>query len=357
MRQRKGSFEAFVAIADPAHDPPLQALAQNAAYFEQKLPWPAIYERDVFRVPAAAAVTVLAATGDAGPFTFGGVNLPNPQALRQEHGTKNFITASVVNTRLELVGNRLIEEFAPAEDRAELVRCRNFLPYAMIGFHEVTGHGSGKVDASLKEDPSKLLGPYYGTLEEGRADLVADYLTGDPKTVEIGVLPDAGCARIVPIAKTLRLLTNHVEVPVGDHIEEDHLRAAFIELGVLRAKGVIQVQVRDDETYFVVPNPDAWRAAVAELLAEHHRIKATGDKPAIRALTEKYGTRLDTKLRDEVARRYAALQLPERIATIPPLLTPIRDDSGKIKDARAEQVSSLDAYIDAIEQASGVALD
>ena len=353
-RQRKGSFEAFVAIADPAHDPPLQALAQNAAYFEQKLPWPAQYKRDVFRPPAAAAATVLAATGDAGPFTFGGVNLPNPQELRQRYGTKNFITASVVDARQEVTGDRMIEEFAPEEDRAELIRCRAYIPYAAIGFHEVTGHGSGKVEPSLKDDPARLLAPYYSTMEEGRADLVADYLTGDPKTIEIGVLPDAGCARIIPAAKSMRLLTNFLEVPVGDRIEEDHVRAGFIELGVLRDQGAIVPQRRGDETYFVVPDPAAWRAGVATLLAEHQRIKATGDKAALAALVEKYGTRLDTTLRDEVIARHQALHLPERIATIPPLLTAVRDESGQVRDARAEQVSSLDDYIEAFERASGL---
>jgi dipeptidyl-peptidase-3 len=353
-RQRKGSFEAFVAIPDPAHDPPLQALAHSAAYFEQKLPWPAQYKRDVFRPPATSAATVLAATGDAGPFTFGGVNLPNPQELRQRYGTKNFITASVVDARQEVIGDRMLEEFAPEEDRAELIRCRPYIPYATIGFHEVTGHGSGKVEPTLKDDPARLLAPSYSTMEEGRADLVADYLTGDPKTIEIGVLPDAGCARIIPAAKTTRLLTSFLEVPVGDRIEEDHVRAGFIELGVLRDQGAIVPQRRGDKTYFVVPDPAAWRAGVAALLAEHQRIKATGDRAALAALVEKYGTQLDTSLRDEVVARHQALHLPERIATVPPLISAVRDDSGQIRDARAEQVSSLDDYIAAFERESGL---
>jgi dipeptidyl-peptidase-3 len=353
VRERKGSFLGFVAIPDPDHDPGIQAIAKNAAYFEQRLPWPAELKRNVFRTPAAAAVTVLAATGDAGPFTFGGANLPNLQELRERYGTKNFLTASVIDTRDELRGARFIEEFAPAEVRAELERCQGSFPYAFIGFHEITGHGSGKVSPTLKADPAKLLSPYYSTMEEGRADLVADYLDGDPKTVELGILPDAGCARVLPAGKTLRLLTNVAEVPTGDRIEEDHLRAAFIELGVMREKGVITVEKRDGKTFFVVKDPDAWFRAAGELLAEHQRIKAYGDRAAMQALVEKYGTRIDTALRDEVVARKKALALPELIATIPPLLSPLLDSSGQVVDAKAEQVASLDAYIDAVERASG----
>lgn len=356
VRLRKGSFEGFVATRDPAHDPPLQALARQAAYFEGRLPWPAKYRRSVPHPPASAAVAVLAATGDGGPFTFGGVNLPNPQDLRQRYGTKNFITASVVDARLEIEGTKFIDEFAPEEVRAELRRCAGSVPYVSIGFHEVTGHGSGRVSPTLRADPSILLAPYFLTLEEGRADLVADYLSGDPMAVRIGLVPDQGCARAFPAAKMLRLLRNFLEVPLGDRAEEDHLRAGLIELGVLRERGVITVERRGGKTFFVVADPDAWRRVVGELLAEHQRIKATGDAAALAALVERYGTRLDTALRDEIVARSRSLALPEYLATIPPLITPVRDTAGRVVDARAEQVTSLDAYIEAVEAAGGALL-
>ena len=352
VRQRKGSFMAFVSVPDPERNAPLQALAKNAAYFEQKLPFAPEYRRDVFQPPAAAAVIALAATAAAGPFTFGGINLPDAQDLKEKYGSKNAIVLTNEDAFRGLFGSRRTDAFAPAEDRAELKRCAPYLWYALAGFHEITGHGSGKVSPSLADDPSKVLAPHFGALEEGRADLVADYLTGDPKTVEIGVFPDAGCARIYPAAKTTTLLTNHLQVAQGDGIEEDHLRAAFIELGFLRDKGVISVERRNGETFFVVKDPDAWRRAAGELLTEEQRIKATGDRAALQTLVDKYALRLDPRLRDEVVARNAALRLPKRVATIPPTLIPIRDAAGRIIDAKAEQTASLDAYIDLIEHAN-----
>ncbi len=352
VRERKGSFEGFVAIPDPDRDPPLQALAKSAEYFEQRMPWPAELKRSSFRVPAAAAVTVIGAAGDAGPMTFLGVNLPNAQDLREKYGSKNFVVLSVDDTRQELSGAKTIDEFAPAESRAEIHRCARWLEYAATGFHEVTGHGSGKVSPKLAKDPSQLLAPYYSTMEEGRAELVAWHMMGDPKTVEIGLLPDAGCARAFPQYATTTSWLRVKTVAKGDVAEEDHLRADLVSIGFLRDKGAIAVEERGGKTFLVVRDPEAWRKAAGELLGELMRIKAYGDKPALEALVHKYGTRIDPKWRDEIVARLGALGLPSSIATVPPTLTPVMNASNEVVDARAEQTSSLDAYIDRLEAAS-----
>ncbi|WP_437499058.1 dipeptidyl-peptidase 3 family protein [Sorangium sp. So ce1099] len=350
VRARKGGFEGIVFIADPERDPPLQALARSAQYFEQKMPWEARWKRDAFQVPAAAAVVAVAATGDGGPFTFGGVNLPNAQAIREKHGSKNFVLLSTMDTREALTYDKTIDEFAPEEVRAEIRRCGRHLSFAATSFHEVTGHGSGKVNPDLKADPAELLAPYYSALEESRAERVADWLTGDPKTVEIGILPDAACARVFPAYAATLQLTMLRNVPQGDVAEEDHLRAELIAFGWVKDRGAVAVEVRQGKTFFVVKDPDAWRKASGELLAELHRIKATGDREALKALVERYGSRINPAWRDEVLARLKALNLPRTIATIPPMLTPIRDAAGKVVDAKAEQTTSLDAYIAALEQ-------
>ncbi|WP_437675229.1 dipeptidyl-peptidase 3 family protein [Sorangium sp. So ce131] len=351
VRARKGGFEGLVFIADPERDPPLQAVARSAQYFEQKMPWEARWKRDSFAVPAAAAVTAVAATGDGGPFTFSGVNLPNAQELREKYGSKNFVVTSTMDIRQALTSDRTIEEFAPEEVRAEMLRCGRHLSFAATSFHEVTGHGAGKVNPDLKADPEALLAPYYSALEESRAERVADWLAGDPRTVEIGLLPDAGCARVFPAFAAYSQLTMLKSVPQGDVAEDDHLRAELIAFGWVKDKGAVAVEVRGGKTFFVVKDPDAWRKASGELLAELHRIKATADREALKALVERYATRINPAWRDEVLARLKALNLPQSIVPIPPTIAPVRDAGGKIVDARAEQTPSLDAYIAAMEQA------
>ena len=350
VRGFKGSFEGFVAIRDPVRDPPLQQLSKNALYFEGKMPWLEVWKRTSFNPPAAAAVNVIAASGDAGPMTFLGVNLPNAQDLREKYGSKNFVVLSVGDTRDELVGKKTIEEFAPEESRAEMLRCASYLDYAATSFHEVTGHGSGKVNPDLKQDPEKLLAPYYSTLEEGRAELVADFLSGDPKTVEIGLLPDVGCQKIFPQFKTTMGLVYLKYVPEGDTAEEDHLRANMIAFGYLQEKGAIAVETRNGKTVPVVKDPVQWRRSIGELLSEYQRIKATGDRQALKTLVDTYGTKVNTKWRDEVIARLKALSLPRVIAMIPPTLTPVME-GGKITDVKAAQTESLDAYIDVVAAA------
>ncbi len=348
VRAQKANFEALITMPDPLRDPPLQALARSAKYYEEKLPWKAEWKRDVFRVPAAEAIHVIAATGQAGPIVVGGVNLPNPQDIVEQYGTKNFLVLSTSDASVELYGYETIEEFVPEEFRAEARRCKTRDRFAAVSFHEVTGHGSGKVNPGI--DPTKALAPYFATMEEGRAELVASYLMGDPKTLEIGLVPDAGCVRVYPEIKVAVQLATHAIVTKGDVAEEDHFRADLISLGIAMEKGVVTAEKRNGKTYLLVKDPDAWRRVMGELLAEHQRIRATGDKEAMKALVDKYGTHINTQWRDEVVLRLSKLKAPTLIALIPPELVPVRDAAGNLVDVKAEQVTSLDAAIEALEK-------
>lgn len=352
VRGRKGSFEAFVAIRDPERDPPLQRMAREAPYFEERLPWDEAWKRTDFNPPAAAAITVLAATGDAGPFTFLGVNLPNAQWLREEYGSKNFVNLSVNDVRDELVSVPTLREFVPAESLETVLRCAPHYEYVTTGFHEITGHGSGKVSPDLPASPRTLLAPYYSTLEEGRAELVGDFLIFDEKVLELGLLPDAECQQAYPQYKSVLDFVRLKQMPEGETAEGDHLRAALIAQGRLEEAGAVVFERRDGKLFPVVKDPAAWRRTVGELLAELQRIKATGDKPALAALVEKHGTKLDVGRRDEVVARVGALGLPRVIATIPPMLTPVTDEAGRVVDVRAAQTTDLDAYFDLLQRAA-----
>jgi dipeptidyl-peptidase-3 len=57
------------------------------------------------------------------------------------------------------------------------------------------------------------------------------------------------------------------------------------------------------------------------LLAEIMRIKAEGDYEGIKTLVDKYGTRFDPNLRDQIVARFKKLNMPTYYAGVNPMLT------------------------------------
>jgi dipeptidyl-peptidase-3 len=165
-------------------------------------------------------------------------------------------------------------------------------------------------------------------------------------------LPDAECVAVYPTASVLRNLTAVLRAPSPDQIEGDHLRAALLQLQFLRARGALHSERRQGKIYFVVRDCDRWRAAVAELLTELQRIKATGDRPAFVRLVEAYASCIDAALHAEVRARRPSQNLAEYIAIAPPILTPLRDGRGRVVDATATPPRELDDYVDAVERSS-----
>jgi dipeptidyl-peptidase-3 len=352
-RQVKGLWEGTVAVRDPARDPPLKRLAGLAAFFEERMPWDPRWRRRAEEVPqpTGSAVQVVAAAGDALGFTSGGVNLPNKDSLRERHGSKSWVVVSVADARERVVGDRVVREFVFPEVANEAARCWRAVQFAHVAYHELLGHASGRQDPALRGDPRQLLAPYYSALEEARADLVADYLLEDAKTVAAGMLPDAGCQTVAAQLEAMHFLTQLAEVPQGDLAEEDHLRAALVVQGWQTERGALRILQRGPSRYAQVVDRARWREGLAALLEVLQAAKSTGDRKAIEELVEKHGTRIDPSLRDEVVARMRRLGLPARIATLPPVLEPVRDAGGAVVDATARPARGVDDVIDAFERA------
>jgi len=352
-RQVKGLWEGMVAVRDPARDPPLKRLAGLAAFFEERMPWDPRWRRpaEEVRPPTGSAVQVVAAAGDALGFTSDGVSLPNEDALRERHGSKSWVVVSVGDARERVFGDRVVREFVFPEVANEAARCWRAVQFAHVAYHELLGHASGRQDPALRGDPRQLLAPYYSALEEARADLVADYLLEDAKTVAAGMLPDAGCQTVAAQLEAMHFLTQLASVPQGDLAEEDHLRAALVVQGWQTERGAMRILQRGPSRYAQVVDRARWRDGIAALLEVLQTAKSTGDRKAIEDLVERYGTRIDPSLRDEVVARMRRLGLPARIATLPPVLEPVRDAGGAVVDATARQARGVDDVIDAFARA------
>ncbi len=332
-RGQKGAFEGIVHIVNKEKTEVLQKLAQKAKYFEEKMPWNDQYKREEFQVPIANAVDVVIATGDGGPMCSIGINLPNEQEIRENHGSKSVSLQNVMESYNMATATKAIEEFALPEDRDDAKKYGAIYGWLKTSMHEILGHASGKVSETLEKDPSFYLKEHDNALEEARAELVALYHIFDDALIEIGALPNTQAAEAAYRAYARAGMVMLRRLKDVDRVEDDHMRALNLIVNYLREKtGAIQEVKHDGKTYFKVVDISLMREGIAELLSEVMRIKAEGDYEAAQKLINTYGTYFDKELRDEVIQRAKEARIPNYAAFVMPELIPVKDDQGNIID-------------------------
>jgi dipeptidyl-peptidase-3 len=278
----KGAWEALVYYVNPVKTAGIQRLAAAAPWFEERMPWDPKWRRPDVTGVTASAIDVVIETGDSGPVTPIGINLPNDQAIRERHGSKSVSLSNVTEAYERSEKPEFRQEFcwSPEElDRA--VRWGALAHEVSTAIHEVLGHGSGRVADRLEGQPQRALKEQYSALEESRADLVALYFLGDPKIAEIGLVPEAHQAEVV-IAEYESYARNALvqlrRVREGTQIEEDHMRnRQMIVHWLIANTTAIEVRRRDGRTYYVMTDAAAFLDGVGRLLADVQRIKSEGD--------------------------------------------------------------------------------
>jgi len=329
----KGASQAYVTVVDENLNKLMRQFAANAAYFEQREPWKDQYKLANPNPPVLKAVEALIETGDFEISTIG-ENLPNETEIHDRYGSKSFVFTGSTRAFAAASGEKVTEEFGYSPEEIERARkYRNLANDLFTAMHEVLGHGSGKMNPRLREEPATYLKEYYSTLEEARADLVAMWNFFDPKLLEIGAMPSVEVAKAAYDGEARAALVQLREVPTGDTIEEDHRRGTQLIINYIREKtGAVQPVERDGKIYLVVKDYEKMRQGVGLLLAELMRIKAEGDYDAARDLITRHGIHFNTAWRDQVVERYKKLDLPTYWSGINPDLRPVFAKNGKIMD-------------------------
>ncbi len=332
----KGSWEGIVFYVNQEKTQRIKTLANNAQWFEDHMPWDAKYRKASVQGIVANAIDVIVETGDSGPVTPVGINLPNDQAIREEYGSKSVALANVNEAYDKSAPTNMRSEFT--WEQAEADRSAKFGTFSgelTTDMHEVIGHASGR-QADGKANPQQLIKEHFSALEEGRADLVGLYFIADPKLVEIGVIPAADHDNIVRAeyeAYTRNALVQLRRVRQGTQIEEDHMRNRQMIVRWLMANTkAIEQRTRDGKTYLVMVDPKAFREGVGRLLAEVQRIKSEGDAAGAARLFDTYGIHFDPKQRDEVVGRVDKLGLPSYSGFVMPKLSAVTGADGSITD-------------------------
>jgi dipeptidyl-peptidase-3 len=336
-RGQKGAWESLVCYVNREKTDQIRKLAESAQWFEDRMPWDPKYRKPGVHGITAKAIDVVVESGESGPVTPVGINLPNDQTIRERYGSKS-VSLSNVNEAYE--GSTLPafrQEFAWTPEEAERAqKWSSFASELHTNMHEVIGHASGRVSDALGGSPQAVLKEQYSALEEARADLVALYFLPDPKLAELGLVKadeQEEMARSEFEAYTRNALVQLRRVRHGTQIEEDHMRNRQMIVHWLMANtSAIEVRQRDGKTYYVLVDANAFREGVGRLLSEVQRIKAEGDYPAAKTLFETYGVHFDPNLRDEVVARVEHLKMPSYTGFVQPRLQPVVGKDGTITD-------------------------
>ena len=346
----KGAWEGIVFYVNREKTAGIQKLAAAAPWFEERMPWDPKYRKQGVRGITANAIDVVVETGDAGPVTAIGINLPNDQRVRERHGSKSVSLANVRDANDKSTLPEFRTEFSWSSEEADRSSRWSALSGELTtNMHEVIGHASGQVEERLNGSPQAVLKEHYSALEEARAELVALYFLPDRKLVELGLVDGADQADLVRAeyeGYARNALAQLRRVREGGQLEEDHMRAIQLIVGWLIGNTkAIDVRTRDARTYYVMTDPQAFHEGVGRLLREVQRIKSEGDYPAARALLETYGVHFDPKLRDEVVARVDRLNLPSYSAFVMPKLEAVRDAAGHISDVTISYPQDLTAQM------------
>lgn len=333
----KATFEGCVQIKDLEASQRTTLLSSKAQWFEDNAPIDPKFRKSSVKGVTANVVNTSALSGATYPAPPIGINLPNADWIRKEHGSKSVTIANITHAydlaAMELPGSTLNEFTYSQEEVDAYKKYGSFADEIHTDLHECLGHGSGQL---LPGVSSSALGEFQSTLEEARADLFGLYYIADPKMVELGILPDLEAYK-PHYSSYIRngIFVQFSRVEFGRTNTEAHMQNRKLiaewcyEHGL--ADNVIEKKIKNGKTYFVVNDYEALRGLFAQLLAEIQRIKSEGDYEAGKALVEKYAVNIDPELHKEVLERYAALNLKPYGGFINPDIVPV-EKNGKVVD-------------------------
>ncbi len=334
-----GTWESMVNFKDLAATKRTQLISSNAQWFEEHSTTDPKYKKEEVKGVSAKVITAAILAGDCYPSTPIGINLPNANWIRKEYGSKSVTIDNIVHAYNEAAkGNGFNEEFMIDDATREL-----YEKYGAVcgdlhtDLHECVGHGSGKLLPGVSKDALK---EHASTIEEARADLFGLYFLGDPKLVELGLLPNEEAYKAGYYQQQMNgLMTQLVRIEEGKDIEEAHMRnrqliAAWVYDHAVNQE--VEIIVRNGKHYLQINDYQGLRRLYGELLAEIQRITSEGDYAAAKELVEKYAVKVDSELHKEIRARYAKLNLAPYKGFVNPVYTAARNADGGITDVKID---------------------
>ena len=332
----KASWESTVNFRNEEATRRTQIISENAQWFEDHSPVDQRFKKERVKGVSAKVITVTMLGGDCYPSTPIGINLPNADWIRRDHGSKSVTIENIMEAYDKASqGSGFSDEFVWSDEERNRIKTYGFLTDMLhTDLHECLGHGSGQLLPGTDPDALKA---YASTLEEARADLFGLYYLADPKMQELGLVPDGEAFKAEYYKYMMNgLLTQLVRIEEGKDVEEAHMRNRQLIARWVFEQGaadkVVELKKRDGKTFVVINDYQQLRALFGKLLAEVQRIKSEGDYEAGRSLVENYGVKIDPVLHHEIRERYVRLHLSPYKGFVNPIMREVKDDSGHVTD-------------------------
>jgi len=347
----RGSYENIVQIKDFDMSQKMKVLEDNVQWFEDNAPIMDEHKKEEVVGVTYKTVIVAGEAGDASPSTPIGVNLPNANWIRQEHGSKSVSLGNIINAYSKAGGSEKLKEFSHDEEEIELSEQYGEQADKLhTALHEVVGHASGKINQGVGQT-KETLKSYASTMEEGRADLVGLYYLMDPKLEELGLTDDHMELGKAAYNDYIRngMLGQLTRIEIGENIEESHMRNRMwvsswvIEEG--KEDGVIEKVQKDGKTYYDIKDYKKLRELFGELLRETQRIKSEGDYESAKNLVENYGVKVDQEIHKEVLERNAVFKSAPYSGFVNPELVTETDENGEITTIKVTQPESFEGQM------------
>lgn len=332
----KASWESTVNFRNEEATRRTQTISENAQWFEDHSPVDQRFKKERVKGVSAKVITVTMLGGDCYPSTPIGINLPNADWIRRDHGSKSVTIENIMEAYDKASqGSGFSDEFVWSDEERNRIKTYGFLTDMLhTDLHECLGHGSGQL---LPDTDPDALKAYASTLEEARADLFGLYYLADPKMQELGLVPDGEAFKAEYYKYMMNgLLTQLVRIEEGKEVEEAHMRNRQLIARWVFEQGaadkVVELKKREGKTFVVINDYQQLRVLFGKLLAEVQRIKSEGDYEAGRSLVENYGVKIDPVLHHEIRERYVRLHLSPYKGFVNPIMREVKDDSGHVTD-------------------------
>lgn len=330
----KASWESVVNFKNIEATKRTEIISSNAQWFEDHSPVDPRFRKEEVKGVTAKVITAAMLGGDCYPATPIGINLPNADWIRRDHGSKSVTIENITYAYDQASkGNGFLEEFAYSQQEINRARKYGFQADNLhTDLHECLGHGSGQLLPGIAGDELKA---YGATIEEARADLFALYYMGTKKIVELKLLPDDEAFKTA-YDDYIRngLMTQLTRIKLGDNIEESHMRNRQLIANWAYKHGkddkVIEKKIKDKKTFYVINDYIKLRELFGQFLAEIQRVKSEGDYETAKQLIETYAVKIDLDLHTEVLERFEKLDLAPYSGFVNPVYKVEKDNEDNI---------------------------